>query len=197
LFSWAVTSVLTLFQLYLDYRHGIGAINRRLSEIEGSYVDSLDEGLWNLDQRQLELQIAGILRLPAIRFVEVRETTDRANPMVVTAGRRQDSATMRREFPLFHDFHGKQLQLGVLSVEATLEEVYAALPTEAIVILISQGAKPFLVSFFILYTTRRLVPRHLPALAGFLGRYSLRQPLPPFRLQRRPPQEKDELDQVV
>src|SRR5262249_28326598 len=37
----------------------------------------------------------------------------------------------------------------------------------------------------------------LTALAGFLDRYSLRQPLPPLRLQREPPQERDELDQVV
>ena len=72
LFSAAVTLILTLFQLYFDYRYDVGAIESRLSEIEGSYLQSLGEGLWNLDSRQLELQIEGILRLPAIRFVEVR-----------------------------------------------------------------------------------------------------------------------------
>ena len=89
LFSSAITLIRTLFQLNFDYCYDVGAIKSRMSEIEGSYLQSLGEGLWNLDSRQLELQIEGILRLPAIRFVEVRETTDRANPMVVSGGRRR------------------------------------------------------------------------------------------------------------
>ena len=197
LFSFAITLILTLFQLYFDYRYDVGAIESRMSEIEGSYLQSLGEGLWNLDSRQLELQIEGILRLPAIRFVEVRETTDRANPMVVSGGRRQDHAAVSREIPLFHTSGGEQQRLGVLSIEATFDEVYRALLDKAVIIAIGQGATIFLVSFFILYITHRLVTRHLTALAGFLGKYDLRQPPPPLRLQRRAPKEQDELDQVI
>jgi hypothetical protein len=86
LFSSAITLLLTLLQLYLDYRRDVGTIDHRISEIEGSYRRSLGEGLWNLDARQLELQVDGIRHLPDIRFVEVREAADRADPMVVTAG---------------------------------------------------------------------------------------------------------------
>ncbi len=197
LFSAAVTLILTLFQLYFDYRYDVGAIESRLSEIEGSYLQSLGEGLWNLDSRQLELQIEGILRLPAIRFVEVRETTDRANPMVVSGGRHQDHAAVSRAFALFHTSRGSQQRLGVLSIEATFDEVYRALLDKAIIISISQGTTIFLVSFFIFYITHQLVTRHLTALAGFLGKYDLRQPPPPLRLQRRAPKDKDELDQVI
>src|SRR5215475_7268207 len=153
LFSAAVTLILTLFQLYFDYRSAVGAIESRMAEVEGSYLQSLGEGLWDLDSRQLELQIEGILRLPAMRFVEVRETTDRANPMVVSGGRRQDHAAVRRAFSLVHPSHGEQEQLGVLSIEATFDEVHRTLLQKAVVILISQGATIFLVSFFILYIT--------------------------------------------
>jgi len=197
LFSSAITLILTLFQLYFDYRYDVRAIESRMSEIEGSYLQSLGGSLWNLDRRQIELQIEGILRLPAIRFVEVRETTDRANPLVVSGGHRQAHAAVRRAFSLVHTSRGEQEQLGVLSIEATFDEVHRALLHKAIVILISQGATIFLVSFFILYITHRLVTRHLTALAGFLGQYDLRQPPPPLRLQRRAPKDKDELDQVI
>src|SRR5215467_5736332 len=197
LFSSAITLILTSFQLYFDYRYAVAAIESRMSEIEGSYLQSLSEGLWNLDSRQIELLIEGILRLPAMRFVEVRETTDRANPIVVSGGRRQDHAAVHRAFALVHPSHGEQQQLGVLSIEATFDEVHRALLQKAIVILISQGATIFLVSFFILYITHRLVTRHLTALAGFLGKYDLRTPGPPLRLQRRPPENKDELDHLV
>src|SRR5262245_26508320 len=168
-----------------------------MAEIEAGYLQSLGECLWNLDSRQLELQIDGILRLPAMRFVEVRETTDRANPMVVSGGRHQDHAAVSREYPLYHTSRGERQQVGILSIEATFDEVYRALLHKAVVISISQGATIFLASFFILSITHRLVTRHLTALAGFLGRYDLRQPPPPLRLQRRAPQEPDELDQVI
>jgi PAS domain S-box-containing protein len=197
IFSFAITLLLTLFQLYFDYRRDVRAIESRMSEIAGSYLQSLGEGLWNLDRRQLELQIEGILRLPAIRFVEIRETTDRADPLLVSGGRHRDRAAMSREFPLFQLARGRQEQLGVLSIEATLDDVYRALLDKAIVIVTTQGATIFLVSFFILYITHRLVTRHLTALAGFLGKYDLRRPPPPLRLHRRAPKDKDELDHVV
>jgi PAS domain S-box-containing protein len=197
LFSSAITLLLTLLELYLDYRRDVGTIEQRMSAIERSYLPSLGEGLWNLDARQLELQVDGILHLPAIRFVEVREVTDRPDPMVVTAGSHQASAAVRREFPILHTFHGAERRLGVLSIEATLDEVYAELRDRAIVILVSQGAKTFVVSFFILFIVYRLITRHLAAIARFLSGYDLRRSPPPLCLERPPPQRADELDQLV
>src|SRR5260370_39720720 len=115
LFSSAITLILTLFQLYLDYRQEFGAIESRMSEIERSYLQSLSEGLWNLDRRQLELQVEGILRLPAVRFVAVRETTASANPRLAAAGTHQDHAAVSTEFPLFHTPRGNDQPLCVVS----------------------------------------------------------------------------------
>jgi PAS domain S-box-containing protein len=196
LFSSAITLLLTL-QLYLDYRRDVGTIENRMSAIERSYLPSLGEGLWNLDAQQLELQVDGILHLPAIRFVEVREATDRPDPMVVSAGSHQASAAVHREFTLFHRVHGAEQRLGVLSIEATLDDVYRELRDRAIIILVSQGAKTFVVSFFILFIVHRLITRHLSAIARFLSGYDLRRSPPPLRLERPPPERADELDQLV
>ena len=197
LFSSAITLLLTSLQLYLEYRRDVGTIDRRIAEIEGSYRRSLSEGLWNLDSRQLELQVDGILHLPDIRFVEVREATDHADAMVVSAGSRQPNADVHREFPIFHTFRGTEQQLGVLSIEATLDEVYRHLFDTAIVIFASQGVRTFAVSFFILFIVHWLITRHLAAIAKTLSRYSLRGSPPPLRLYRRPPRQPDELDELV
>ena len=197
LFSSAITLLLTLLQLYLDYRRDVGTIERRISEIGTSYAGSLGEGLWELDPQQLQLQVDGILHRPAIRFVEVREGTDRPDRMIVSAGDRNAGAAVHREFPLFHNFHGAEQRLGVLSVGATLDDVYRALLDKAIIILVSQGAKTFVVSFFILFVVHRVITGHLRAIASFLSGYDLRRSSPPLRLDRRPPQPPDELDELV
>ena len=197
LFSSAITLLLTSLQLYLEYRRDVGTIDRRISEIENSYRRSLGEGLWNLDSRQLELQVDGILHMPDILFVEVREATDRADAVVVTAGSHQANADVRREFPIFHTFRGTEQQLGVLSIEATLDDIYRHLFDTAIVIFASQGVRTFAVSFFILFIVHWLITRHLAAIAKALSRYGLRGSPPPLRLHRRPPRQPDELDQLV
>ena len=197
LFSSAITLLLTLLQLYLDYHRDVGTIERRISEIGTSYAGSLGEGLWELDPQQLQLQVDGILRRPSIRFVEVREDTDRPDRMIVSAGDRDAGAAMHREFPLFHNFHGTEQRLGVLSVGATLDDVYRALLDKAMIILVSQGAKTFVVSFFILFVVHRVITRHLRAIASFLSGYDLRRSPPLLQLDRRSPQPPDELDELV
>jgi hypothetical protein len=44
-FSSAITLMLTLTQLYLDYRRDVGAIDQRMSEIDSGYHQSLGEAL--------------------------------------------------------------------------------------------------------------------------------------------------------
>ena len=197
LFSSAITLILTVLQLYLDYRRDVEIIKDRLAEIERSYIESIGESLWQLDERQLVLQLEGILRLPDIRAVEVREATNRPAPLVVSVGERQSNAALAREIPIMRSVRGAMQPIGSLYVEATLDEVYRSLLDKALVILVSQGAKTFLVSLFIVYIFHRLVTRHLTAIAATLRSYDLLRPPPPLRLQRPPQPKPDELDQLV
>ncbi|MGY4287897.1 PAS domain S-box-containing protein [Bradyrhizobium sp. LM2.7] len=197
LFSSVVTLTLTALQLYLDYNREVGLIETRLDEIGRSTTGSLGESLWNLDQNQLKLQLDGILRLPDIRAAEVREIANRPNPIRVEVGERSTRSAMIREFPLTTMVQGTSRAIGTLRVEATLTDVYQQLLNRALVILASQAAKTFLVSLFIIYMFHLLVTRHLVAIAEFVGKYSLGRPPPPLRLERRPPDDPDELDKMI
>ena len=197
LFSSAVTLALTALQLYLEYEREVGVIESRLDEIGRSYPGSLGESLWSLDQNQLELQLKGILSLPDVQSVEIREVASRPNPVRLALGQPATRSVIAREYPLDYVMQGGRRQIGVLRVEATLTDVYRQLLNKALVILASQAAKTFLVSFFILYLFHLLVTRHLAAVAEFVSGYNLARPPPPLRLDRRPPREADELDQVI
>jgi PAS domain S-box-containing protein len=196
-FSSAITLLLTLTQLYLDYRSDVQAIDQRMSEIDGGYRQSLGEGLWRLDTRQLQLQVEGILRLPDVAYVELREATDKAAPLVVTAGYRQSSPAARREFRIFYRSHGAEQLVGILVVEATFDRIYRRLLNTTAIIAVGQAIKTFLVSFFVLFIVHRLITRHLVAIATSLKGYDLRGAQAPLRLDRRPPRPADEFDDLV
>ena len=198
LFSSAVTLVLTAAQLYLNYRYDIGVIERRLDEIEKGYLGSLAEGLWQVDQRQLELQLKGIASLPDIAYVEVRESgTSSSTPLVVKAGHRNGDAVLRRELPIVYQSAGGPQAIGEFIIEANLKGVYHRLIQSGLVILVTQGAKTFLVSIFIVFIFYRLVGRHLSMISREVEAYDLWHPSAPMRLQRTTLRESDELDRVV
>jgi signal transduction histidine kinase len=196
-FSSVVTLLLTLTQLYLDYRRDVGAIDQRMSEIDSSYSPSLGEGLWRLDARQLQLQVEGVLRLPDIRYVELREATDRATPLVVTAGSHRENPPERREFRIFYKNHDAEQSVGILVVEATYDRIYRRLLDTAAIILVGQAIKTFMVSFFILLIVHRLITRHLTAITTSLRAHDLRGSQAPLQLERHPPSPPDELDDLV
>jgi PAS domain S-box-containing protein len=195
--SSLVTLALTALQLYLEYRRDVDAINDRLDEIGRSYLGSIGQSLWNLDEDQLNLQLNGILRLPDVRAAEVRETTQASTPIIIAVGESGTNAGIVQDYPVVHVVGGAERSIGVLRVEATLAGVYRSLLDRTLIILASQGAKTFLVSFFILYFFHRLVTRHLADVAGSLRDFSFTKPQRALTLRRKPPHSPDELDQVV
>lgn len=198
LFSLLVTVLSTALQLALEYRRDMAAIDTRLEEIRTTALSSLAGSLWRLDAGQLRLQLEGLLHLPDLRALEVRESyTGLSAPLVVSVGRRDDGAVIAREYPIIHPERGPGRPIGTLYVEVGLDGVYGRLLQSGLFILATQGVKVFLVSLFTLFIVWRLVTRHLIAMAAFLDSYDVRRALPELRLARRGRGDGDELDRVV
>jgi PAS domain S-box-containing protein len=197
LFSSVITLLLTMMELYLDYRRDVQTIDLRMSEIHSGYRRSLGDGLWRVDQRQLQLQVEGIFHLPDISYVELREATDRAAPLLVAVGSHQANPPARREFRIFYGNHDAEQLLGILTIEATFDQIYRRLFDTAVIIMVGQAIKTFIVSFFILLLVHRLITRPLTEITTSLREYDLRGQQAPLRLERSPPRPADELDQLV
>jgi PAS domain S-box-containing protein len=198
LFSVCVTLILTLLQLFIEYRNEVSLLERRLEQIGNSYPDSIADRLWALDENQLRLQLSGILRRLDVRFVEIRELGRSGEPFVMSFGEKStSSATITREYPLRYNVQGQDMVIGTLYVQATLDNIYGRLFNTGLTILIRQAAEIFLVSLFIVYIFHSLVTRHLFAIATFVDSYRINDPPLPLRLRRSPGRHEDELQRVV
>ncbi len=197
LFSACVTLILTVVQLYLEYRNEVSALELRLDQISKTNLDSLAERLWALDENQLRLQLTGILRLPDMRAVEVLEASSAGNPLVIRLGERSASSTVTREYPLLYNVQGQNTRIGTLYVQATLADLRRRLFHTGWTIFLNQAAETFLVSLFIIYIFHKLVTRHLFAIADFAASYRINDPPPPLRLRRSSRQHEDELQRVA
>ena len=197
-FSSFITLILTAVQLYLDFRRDVSTIEQRLTEVREGYVDSISASLWNVDEFLLISQLEGIVRLPDMERAIVEEAfSGVGRPLRVEAGDPNAQIHIWREYPLFDQDGGDAETIGHLRVGATLSEVYLRLFDKAVVILLSQGIKTFIVSFFILYIVYQLITRHLVSISNFISKMRLNAPLVPLVLSRRKPKERDELDHMV
>lgn len=197
LFSACVTLILTVVQLYLEYRQGVSDLELRLDQISKTNLDSLAERLWALDENQLRLQLTGILRLPDMRAVEVREAGSTSDPLVIRLGEKSESSAITREYPLLYNVQGQNTRIGTLYVQATLTDLRRRLVHTGWTIFLNQAAETFLVSLFIVYIFHKLVTRHLFAIATFVDSYRINDPPLPLRLKRPPQRGDDELQRVV
>ncbi|MBF0324911.1 MAG: two-component sensor histidine kinase [Alphaproteobacteria bacterium] len=198
LFSLSLSLVSTSALVYRDYQHELGDIEDRLQEIESSRLNSLAGSLWHMDTAQIRLELEGILKLPDMQALEVREVFNASSkPVVIAVGTRAGRDELARVYPIIYGDRGQPRVVGHLYVEATLDGVYGRLKETAMVTLVSQVGSILLMSLFILYVVWRLVTRHLVTIATYLRHYDVHAPAPTLRLIRRAPREPDELDDMV
>jgi diguanylate cyclase (GGDEF)-like protein/PAS domain S-box-containing protein len=169
-------------------------LQSRLDEIIAVNSRSLSRSLWALDVNQLQDQLDGILSMPSIRAVEVREIDTSANSFIVSRGVRPAAQGIVKEIPLLCCGE-KQQQIGVLHIEATLTDIYRSLLSQALIILLSNAVKTFLVAMFILFIMHRLIIRHLLDITVAVSNTAPGDDAVPLRLRRA--RREDELEQMV
>ena len=195
LFSSLITLAITTFQLFMDYRRDVLLIDTNIEQIRISHLQSLVNSVWNFDEPQILNQLQGLQRIPDIEYLAV-EAEGQAK---WSAGDQLSRFSVDERFPLIHRYRGSDVEIGELHVVASLDSVYNRLLDKALVILLSNGVKTFLVAGFMLIIFRLLVTRHLEALANHVKGMNFRVAQAPLILKRtsRGSARKDELDHVA
>ena len=198
LFSSFITLFTTGFQLYREYDQDLDAIKQVFQQIEESYLESIVENVWLVDQRRLQILLDGIRRLPDFQFAEVNVD----NKLFASSGTPPDNGAMVETYDLMFDHRGNKLKIGRLTIAADLNALYERTLERIWVILVSNGIKTFLVSIFIYFIVLFMITRHLSALTVYAKGITVDRLTSPFRLKRpvnlkRKPDELDDLTSSI
>ena len=190
--STLLAVIITMLQLFWDYRQDRSMVESSLNQIEASFLQPIASSLWNLDEEQIQVQLEGIMNLPSMQFVEVKEAMGENQVRLQSMGKELPSYDISREFDLV--YQGETV--GKLFVASSLEMIYHRLIEKSVIILISQTIKTLLVSFFILLIIYYMVIRHINRIASYTENFSLGHLEQELLLEGRTthPQHPDELD---
>lgn len=193
--STVLAMLITALQLAWDYRKDVAVIEDSIGQIEASFLQPIAASLWNLDEEQVKVQIEGIMNLPNMQFVMVKEMLGNSEVPLLTQGVERESYDISREFNL--TYQGEVV--GKLFVAASLEQIYQRLIEKSVLIMVSQTIKTLVVSFCILIIIYYLVVRHINRIASYAQKFNLDRLDMELELEGRPlPRKKpDELDTLV
>lgn len=193
-FSALITLVITVVQLYIDYKHGYNAIDKQLSLVQSSYTQSLNQSIWVYDEKQIELQLDSMLNMPDIEYVVVQLSSGE----IIERGELRSDNYLDKQINLYYTYNTKDIELGKITVFADLSELYDQIIDKIALILFSQGIKTFLTSFFILFIFERLVTKHIQKIVEYTNSISMDIPNEPLELDKSIfPKKHDELDDLT
>lgn len=195
-FSSLITLVLTAIQLGLDYRQQRHDLDNGLESIK-IHTPGISSSVWVLDKTQTELALQALVQMPYIVHAEVEVINPHRR---WSAGKESHSPhTLSRTFALTHDVLGQQETVATLKVVASLEVIYASVAKHALVILLSNALKTFLVAIFMYVAFRRIVSERLERLeqkVSTQGALLLHTPTPERPTNTGEADRGDELDAV-
>jgi diguanylate cyclase (GGDEF)-like protein/PAS domain S-box-containing protein len=193
LFSSAITLILTAIQLYGQYRYDVNDIETDLAQIEQVHLKALTQSLWATNNKDLALQLEGLVQVPNFIYVAVHE----GEKLWAQAGQRSAHNVIERSYPMIYQHRDTTRQIGALTVVVSLDTVYRHLLNQAFLILASNALKTFLVAGFIFAFFHWLVNRHLLSVTGYMRGLDPHRPAPPLVLSRPPRRRPDEFDELT
>ncbi|QSX41235.1 sensor histidine kinase [Shewanella cyperi] len=189
LFSSLITLVTTGYQLVMDYRSDLGRIDRAFTTIETVNLDVLAASIWVIDERLINTQLNGLIQLPDITYILIND--DSGQHWAI--GERLDDNVLEREFPLQYNSGSESIAVGKLLVQADLNAIYQRLYDRAILILLSNAIKTFLVAGMILFLVWINITRHLHSLSEYCQRIDLEGEFSPLAFHQKGKQNEFDL----
>ncbi len=167
--SSLITAILTAFQLFMDYRRGVGDIENSFSLVKTSYLSGLTNSMWTFDEEQIHILLSGMAKLPDMEVVSIligEETK-------WSVGQSKSEKTLSAEYPMQISYRGETLTIGTLVAVASLSSIHQRLWQDLAVVFIGNAVKTFLVVGFVFLLFHRMVTQRLNQLSGMIKRLNL------------------------
>ncbi|CAN5866182.1 hypothetical protein BH11PSE8_BH11PSE8_05460 [soil metagenome] len=200
----SVYLVLTLcifaLEVAIQYRQTREAITAELAMLQNTFHDSVSHALWHMDGNELDITIAGLLKMPSVsRVIATMPNGDVVRDLPSPDGPKHaglmPAATFVNRHPILHD--GTE-RLGWLEIQSNSNVIVDRLQTGVLFAALAAFVKTSILIFLVKKFFDRILSRplyHIASLAGGIDPKDLKaQPLP---VKPGPPDELDVISNAI
>ena len=187
------TIIQTGFILKNDYDKSIQQVNKSITQIKNTRIESLSIAIWQLDNSQLKIIIDNILKLPGITYIEIREN----NTNIVKKGKKKKKYVIKKTFDLVYK-NIENNKLGTLYVQGSYENSINNIYDEMIKKILIETIKVFSITFILIFIVQKLIIRHLGDMANYAINFDYKKLSIPLKLNKKADKKNpDSIDIVV
>ena len=129
--SISVTAITSSIFLYSQLQAELNSIHTQLDGIKDSYLAGIASRVWVADTESLQLDLNGLLNLGSIEYLAVIEN----GQVLVKAGTPPHGEVITRHHLITYPYKGKHIEIGKLTVSASVASAYNKLYAEAAFII--------------------------------------------------------------
>ena len=209
IFSSIFTTLLTSVSFYIDYSSRMGELHSLFRKIEGSTAKSIALSMFNFDKEAAETLTKGLLSIPEITEIKILDYSDavyldlKAPKKAVTdmtISERMASNFFPTTLERTIKIEITDVVVGNMTYIASTVQIYGRLIERLFIFFVTQAAKTFAVSTFILLICQYLFTRKLSLLSETIQRAEREGSFDPSKLNPKKEKEKDyytEIDVLV
>lgn len=150
---FAITLLVTLTQMGIEFQHTRQAIANELSSVERTFSPALTTALWELNFEQLEALHQGIIDLPIISSMRVRDASGKT--LIDDSEKSVIGGQIIHTFKLFHHFSGENIFLAEVNFQTAGDVVFDRLRVGFQMILVSALIKSTALTMLFFWAFRR------------------------------------------
>jgi len=150
---FAITLLVTLTQMGIEYLHTRNTIQGELASVERTFSPALATALWEINTEQLEALQQGIVNLPVISSMRVIDASGRE--LIKESAHSVLGGQIIHTFKLSYRFSGEDVYLANVSFAAAGDVIFNRLLVGYQMILVSALVKSTALTLLFLWTFRR------------------------------------------
>ena len=164
---------LSIFISYQQYRDRVSFLEDELDTIVTANKSFIEQSLWILDTRSLDLMIQGFLLNGDIVFAQI---TDDNGKTIVSSGMPDMANKIKKTISLYHQDKGKNIFLGKLTVASSKQSAFRRAQSLILITFFQSAILMFIISVSIMFIFQRLVARHLTTIQRYTRRITFEEP---------------------
>ncbi len=173
--------VLSIFISYKRYHDRLSFLEDELDSIVTANKSFIEQSLWILDTRALDLVIKGFLLNGDIVFAQI---TDDNGKTIVSNGKPDIDNDITKTISLYHRDGGRNIFLGKLTVASSKESAFRQAQSLILITFCQSAFLMFIISVSIIFIFWHLVSRHLITIQQYARGITLQARQEPLSLDR-------------
>ena len=181
----------TVRSWHVDIQKMASDLDRHVSKIEKSLATSV----WYLDKVQIQSSLEQIASDTGVTRVEL--VVEGKDGIFAQVGVRGGKEGLEKSWSIRNPQSGHSEEIATLKVLSTTVDIDNQIVRDAVFLVLTNGAKGFLVSLIFLYIIDRLVSQHIRDLMSHIYRFDVTNVTNITPIPRRNVRTKDEFDQLI